>query len=100
MSAEFLPTAKPRWAVTAWLDANHVFIEIPVKDQAPFIAKYPRTAAGLAEALSRMADYHAEKSGPPVYVIPPRIASTPSPYRDDTRAKARAVLVKLGITGR
>lgn len=100
MTAEFLPAHKPRWAVIAYVDNNNVFVEIPVKDQAPFIAKYPLTAAGLGEALSRMKAYHAEKSGPPVYTVPPRIASTPSPYRDDTRAKAQAILRKHGITGR
>jgi hypothetical protein len=97
MSAEFLPTGKPRWAVTAWVDHHNVFIEIPVKDQAPFIAKYLKTPEGFREALTRLMEYHAEKSGPPVYVVPPRIASTPSPYKDDTRAKARAALVKAGI---
>lgn len=100
MSAEFLPTAKPRWAVTAWVDHHNIFIEIPVKDQAPFIAKYAKSAAGLSEALGRMMEYHAEKSGPPVYTVPPRIASTPSPYRDDVRAKARQILRKHGIVGR
>lgn len=97
MTAEFLTANKPRWAVIAYVDDNHVFVEIPVKDQAPFIAKYPLTAIGLGEALGRMREYHREKSGPPIYSPPPRIASTPSPYKDDTRAKARAALVKAGI---
>lgn len=100
MTATFAPTAKPRWAVTAWVDDNNVFVEIPIKDQAPFIAKYSLTAAGLNEALGRMRDYHTEKSGPPVYVVPPRIASTPSKYPDATREKAKEVLRKLGIVGR
>lgn len=92
-------TSKPSWATLCWVDTHNIFIEIPVKNQEPFIAKFPRTAAGFAEALGRMVEYHAEKAAPAIYTPPPRQISAPaSPYPSDTRAKAREVLARLGIT--
>lgn len=91
---------KPSWATLCWVDNHNIFIEIPVNNQPPFIAKYPRTPAGLAEALGRMVEYHAERAAPPIYTPPPRPTTTavPSPYTSDTRAKAREVLARMGIT--
>lgn len=100
MSAEFLPSARPIWAVCAWVDENNVFVEIPVLNQAPFIAKYRNDPTGLGQALRDMREYHRVKEAPLIYTTPPRIASSPSPYTEPTRAKAQAILRKLGITGR
>ena len=94
MSANFATSGKPTWAVTAWVDHNNVFIEIPVKDQAPWIDKFPLTAAGLGEALSKMRSYHTVQAGPSTYSAPPRptvLAST------KTNALALAILRKHGI---
>lgn len=97
MTAEYASSAKPRWAVTAWVDANNVFIEIPIKDKPPFISKYPLTAEGLGLALGQMKKFHTVESGPPQYVIPPRIAANSAKYPSDTRAKTLAILRKHGI---
>lgn len=97
MSAEYASSAKPRWAVTAWVDANNVFIEIPIKDKPPFISKYPLTTDGLSLALNQMKKFHTIEAGPPQFVIPPRVAANNSKYSDDTRSKALAVLRKHGI---
>ena len=98
----FAPSAKPRWAVTAWVDANNIFIEIPIRDAAPFIWKSPLTTAGLAEARGRMRDYHTQLSGPPVYIPPHRPATKlpPPTYPLATQLAAQEILRKLGITGK
>jgi len=96
----FATEAKPRWAVIAWVDDHNVFIEIPIKDQAPFVAKFLNSPQGLAEALTRMRDYHKEMAGPSKYIPTPRAASgRPSQYGLSTRAKAQEILRKMGLTG-
>lgn len=97
MSAEYASSAKPSWAVTSWVDANNVYIEIPIKDKPPFISKYPLTAEGLGLALGQMKRYHTLEAGPPQYVVPPRITANNSKYTNDTRTKALAILRKHGI---
>lgn len=97
MSAEYASSAKPRWAVTAWVDSNFVYIEIPIKDKAPFISKYALTASGLGEALGQMKKYHTIEAGPPQYTIPPRLPSTASQHSNTTRTRALAILRKHGI---
>lgn len=97
MTAEYASSAKPRWAVTAWTDANNVFIEIPIKDKPPFISKYPLTAEGLGLALGQMRKFHTVESGPQQYTIPPRLAANQAKYPADTRAKTLAILRKHGI---
>lgn len=94
MSAEFLVSAKPSWAVIAWTDHNNIFIEIPIKDKAPFLSKYPLTAIGLGEALSQMKRFHTIESGPAVYSAPPR-HSPKAPNK--TNEIALAILRKHGI---
>lgn len=95
--SNFATTARPRWAVTSWVDHNNIYVEIPIKNQAPFVAKYPLTAEGLGLALNQMKKFHTVEAGPPQYVIPPRIAANSAKYPSDTRAKTLAVLRKHGI---
>lgn len=97
MSAEYASSMKPHYAVIAWVDHNNVFIEIPIKDKPPFISKYPLTTEGLGLALNQMKKFHTVESGPPQYVIPPRIAVNTTKYPSDTRAKTLAILRKHGI---
>jgi len=94
MSATFATSAKPRWAVIAWVDHNNVFIEIPIKDKAPFIDKFPLTAAGLGEALGKMRNYHTIEAGPSTYSAPPRHTPKGSSTRNEL---ALAILRKHGI---
>lgn len=97
MSAEFAITGRPRWAVTAWVDHNNVFVELPVKDQAPFIMKFPLTASGLGEALAKMRSYHVAEAGPPVYTIPPRLAPNEPVLVTNRKAMVRSILRQRGI---
>lgn len=96
LGAEFAESARPRWAVTAWVDHNNIFIEIPIKDKPPFIVKFPLTAEGLGEALKKMRNYHVIEAGPAVYQIPPRLISEPV-LVTNRKAMARAILRKHGI---
>ena len=100
LGAEYATSARPHWAVTAWVDANNVFIEIPIKDKPPFIAKFPRTPSGLAEALAKMMAYHVLEAGPAVYEIPPRPVLAESSLTTNRKAMARAILRKHGIIPR
>lgn len=97
MSAEYASTAKPRWAVCAWTDANNIFIEIPIKDKPPFISKYPLTAEGLGLALGQMKKFHTIEAGPQQYIVPPRVVANAGKYSNDTRSKALAIMRKHGI---
>lgn len=97
MSAGFATSARPRWAVTAWVDHRNIFIELPVKDQAPFIMKFLKTPDGLREALQKMMDYHVVEAGPPVYQIPPRLTPNEPVLVTNRKALARAILRKHGI---
>ena len=99
MSAEYLSTGRPHYAVSAWLDDFNVYVEIPVKGQAPFIAKYRNDAQGLGQALRAMREYHTAVEAPPKYTPPPRQPSLPaSAYPASTTAKAAAILKRMGIT--
>jgi hypothetical protein len=97
MSASLAPTARPRWAVTAWVDHNNVFVEIPIKDQSPFIAKFPLTPAGLGEALAKMRNYHTIEAGPAVYQVPPRTPLTEPVAVTNRKAMVSALLRQRGI---
>jgi hypothetical protein len=98
----YAPTARPHYAVSAWLDDHNVFVEIPVRDQPPFIAKYRNDPEGFAQALRAMREYHRAQEAPPKYTPPARPSTTlpPSAYPDTTRAKAHAILTKLGLLHR
>lgn len=95
--AEYALSAKPRWAVTAWVDHNNVFVELPVRDQAPFIMKFHKTPEGLREALQKMMDYHVAEAGPPVYQVPPRIAPNEPVLITNRKAMVRSILRQRGI---
>lgn len=94
MSAEFATSGKPRWSVIAWVDHNNVFIEIPINGKAPWIDKFPLTAAGLGEALAKMRSYHTIESGPAIYSAPPRPTPKAQPRTNEI---ALAILRKHGI---
>lgn len=51
-------TFKPPWAVTAWLDAGHVYIELPTTEGPPYIQRYSLTEGGLSSALTAMKDLY------------------------------------------
>lgn len=99
MSDTFASSAKPPWAVIAWVDERSVYIELPVKDQAPFITSFQLNEQGLSKALNLMRKQHKEEFGPQQYQIPHREYKTTAGVSDDTRAKAHAILRRMGIIG-
>lgn len=94
-------SARPVWAVTAWVDDNFVFVELPTTDAPNYIMKFDLTEAGLSKALKLMRDTHrkAQPTGG-YYKLPDqpivRKVAKPSQFTDDQRAKARATLKRLG----
>lgn len=52
--AEFASTARPPRAAIAWATRDNLFCEIPTKDGAPLIVRYPLTAEGLRQALNAL----------------------------------------------
>lgn len=93
-------SAKPVWAVTAWVDDNNVFVELPTTDAPNYIMKFDLTEAGLSKALKLMRDTHrkAQPTGG-YYQLPqqPIVRKvSKSQFTEDQRAKARATLKRLG----
>ncbi len=60
MSATYLPSGRPPWAVTCWTDDVNVYLELPCVDGPPFIQTYALTENGLGKALSFMRDFHRQ----------------------------------------
>lgn len=98
MTARFAHSAHPAWAVTCWVDDNHVYVELPVKDSAPYITKHSLTEAGLSKALGQLRDIHRERRGSANYTIAPHPKFKPKgDFSDAQREKARDVLKRLKI---
>lgn len=104
MSATLDPNFLPRHAVHAWVDERSVYIAIPMKGKAPFIDRYPLTAAGLGEALAKMRNYHTAAPAPPVYTLPARqlpVERRSGPMSTDARlALAQSILKRMMVTPR
>lgn len=97
----YATTGRPSWAVTAWVDDRNVYVELPAKEGPPFITSYPLTEAGLSQALNLMRNVHRDHAplgGSYKYVKDDRIKTKLTPFTDDQRAKAQAVLKRLKIT--
>ena len=100
----------PPWAVVAWVDGNNIFIEIPSKDgSAPYIWKESLTENGLGRALFLMRD--ARQKAKPAEIgsfnflaiegaKAIKRSRKDSPFTEEQRQAASAVLKKLGITGK
>lgn len=99
---DFATTARPATAAIAWCTPRELFVEIPSRVGPPYIARYPRTAEGLASALNVLID-HAEAPlrGKAATATP---SAHPAIRRSATRGTkdyspdaASEVLAKLGI---
>lgn len=102
MSATLDPNPIPRHAVFMWADENNAFMAIPLKGKAPFITRFPLTAAGLGEALAKLRSYHAPLPPKPIYTPPPQLTHrfvASSPLSNDARLSlAQDILKRLMIT--
>jgi hypothetical protein len=113
MSASQAPTAKPSWAVTAWVDDRYIYIEIPSTKGNPYVQKYPITEGALSKALNFLRTRYelvpsAEKNYTKVPVEPGYVCQSvgaSAVYRkqnkivqtDEQRAIALNLLRKLGM---
>ena len=100
--ANFLPSARPAWAVTAWVDDNNIYVEIPVTNGPPYVTKYAFSDAGLSKALGQMRDIYRAQAPTggsynltrhPILVAKDQVKS--KNFTDDQRASARDVLKKM-----
>jgi hypothetical protein len=101
MTDSVASTARPATAAIAWATARDLFVEIPSRSGPPYIARYARTAEGLAQALNVLID-HAEAPSRG------RVTATPSAHpaikrsasrgtKDYSPADAEEILAKLGV---
>lgn len=100
MSAIAGTTAKPLWAVTAWVDDNAVYVELPTLTGPYYISKFPLTESGLSKALNLMRTIHrqAQPRGGSYRFTQPNITRATPNFSEDQRQKARDVLKRLKIT--
>lgn len=103
MSATHSITARPAWAVTAWVDNTHVYIEIPAAKlgDPPYIEKHSLTEGGLGKALGFMKSLHAKHEPQGGYYQLPEMKITrkgPTVIASEgTREKVRAILRSKGL---
>lgn len=93
-------TAKPAYAVVAWVDDNHVYVELPCTDGPPYITKYANTEAGLSKALGLMRDIHRKMKpvgGTFNLTQHPKLIRRDGKASGASHAKARAILKQMKI---
>lgn len=98
MTAQSLSTARPPWAITAWVDTVNIYIELPCKDSVPYIMKFALSEAGLSKALWLLRERH--EAGRPLRIekdTHPKISRHDPSATETQREAARAVLRKLGM---
>ena len=108
MSAQAAPSGRPSWAVVVWLDDQNVYVELPCKDTAPYIMKFPLSENGLSQALHLMKDARkkpakangiASWTGGKQATLPaPKVNRISPAFDDGQRLAARNLLRKLKIT--
>jgi hypothetical protein len=97
MNATAAPSAAPTYAVTAWVDRQHIYIEFP-SIHGPMVLQYPRSEQGWRDSLVALADRHLREG------VDQDFHYQPSPLPDRhgaTLAQRNAVdelLRKKGIT--
>lgn len=97
----YLPSGRPAWAVTMWMDDSAVYMELPCKDGPPYITRYELCEGGLSKALGMMRDIYrasAPTGGSYNLTKHPILVKNEKALGDEaTRAKTRAVLKRLGM---
>ena len=97
---DFAASARPATAAIAWCTPRELFDEIPSRAGPPYIARYPRTAEGLAQALNVLIDHAEAPSRGRVTQTPaahPAIRRLARGTKDYSPDAASEVLAKLGI---
>lgn len=111
MTDHVLSSARPKGCAIAWATKTEIFVEIPSAnpDHPPYIARYRKTAQGLAAALNILIEHEepARRSVPashPALVTKRATASEPKPTKpraswatDEQREATRFLLKRRGI---
>ena len=93
----FAPTARPKNAAIAWATRDGLFVEIPCVNGPPYIARYHRTAEGLALALNVLIE-HEDRGTRSIARDHPKVkyVGVPKPqFTDAQRAAAGEALAKV-----
>lgn len=110
MSATFEESGAPPWSRRVWADGSFIYLEIPSRSGPPLIQKYEKCDGGLAKALDLICLAFKQipqaplkfqpKGGAPVTKVPEGARSQvklSKEFTDQQRAKAAAILRKMGI---
>lgn len=100
MSATFLRSAAPPYALRTWADANSIYLEIPAKDPTklpPCVLAFSKTEGGLTKALAYVTKRHTDYAGPQQYKAPDPLPPKPALGSAIQQAHAQAVLRRLGV---
>lgn len=96
MSGSAAPSARPAGAAIAWATKDAIYVEIPCRTGPPYVARYHRTAEGLAAALNIICDKPEAK--PRTIVADHPAIRRPKPVFDEAdREKVREVLRGLKL---
>lgn len=92
MTASAAPSAIPPRAIPLWTDGRSLFTQLP-GPHGPYVLRYPRTVAGLSQALG-LITLHAFD-----YADGPAIPATATPAAGTfaQQCAAREALRKLGV---
>lgn len=93
MTDTFALSARPPKAAIAWADKAWLYVEFPTAGAAPFVTRYPKTAAGLAQALNVLIEQPAASE--PKALLRPAVKLTT--FSASQRQSALAVLKRLKI---
>lgn len=99
MSATFLRSAAPRYALLTWADANSIYLEIPAKDPSklpPMVLAFSKTEGGLTKALAYVTKRASDFAAPQVFDVP-KLPAKPLTGSAMQQAHAQAVLRRLGV---
>lgn len=101
MNATAAKSARPPWAIVAWVDDNSIYTEIPCVSGPPLIQKYALTEGGLSTALNFLRHFHRQhqpKGGDYKITLQANIKTPKVSGTSAEREKAREILKKLRIT--
>lgn len=97
MTATAAPSVRPSVAAIAWATRDAIFVEIPCRDGPPYVARYHRTAEGLASALNILID-NPETETRSIARDHPKIKHGTAPKFDgEERARVQEIMKKVGI---
>jgi hypothetical protein len=93
------PSARPARAAIAWCDKTSIFVEYSTPSGHPYVARFPKSVVGLAQAFGILVESPTNYSkATQVHPDVKKIAKgATSQVSDEQRARVQGVLRKLRI---